>query len=32
MAIQQEGHTKRIEAEKQLYRMEAELKEKLLQA
>lgn len=31
MAIQQEGHTKRIEAEKQLYQMEAELKKKLLQ-
>ncbi|MBR6027637.1 MAG: toxic anion resistance protein [Clostridia bacterium] len=31
MRIQKEGHTKRVEAEKQLYRMEAELKEKLLQ-
>lgn len=31
MTIQQEGHTKRIEAEKQLYQMEAELKKKLLQ-
>ena len=31
MAIQKDGHTKRIEAEKTLYRMEAELKEKLLQ-
>ena len=30
MAIQKEGHTKRIEAEKQLYRMEAELKNNLL--
>lgn len=31
MTIQQEGHAKRIEAEKQLYQMEAELKKKLLQ-
>ena len=31
MTIQKEGHTKRIEAEKTLYKMEAELKEKLLQ-
>ena len=31
MKIQSEGHTKRIEAEKTLYQMEAELKQKLLQ-
>ncbi len=31
MNIQKEGHMKRIEAEKQLYQMEAELKKKLLQ-
>ena len=31
MNIQREGHVKRIEAEKTLYRMEGELKEKLLQ-
>ena len=31
MQIQREGHNKRIEAEKTLYRMEAELKQKLLQ-
>ena len=31
MKIQSEGHTKRIEAEKNLYQMEAELKQKLLQ-
>ncbi len=31
MNIQREGHAKRIEAEKTLYRMESELKEKLLQ-
>ena len=31
MKIQSEGHTKRIEAEKTLYKMEAELKQKLLQ-
>ena len=31
MTIQQEGHTRRIEAEKQLYQMESELKKKLLQ-
>lgn len=31
MNIQREGHQKRIEAEKTLYRMEGELKEKLLQ-
>lgn len=31
MNIQKEGHVKRIEAEKQLYQMEAELKKKLLQ-
>ena len=31
MSIQREGHEKRIEAEKTLYRMEGELKEKLLQ-
>ncbi|MBQ6175149.1 MAG: toxic anion resistance protein [Clostridia bacterium] len=30
MEIQRDGHTKRIEAEKTLYRMEAELKQKLL--
>ncbi len=30
MAIQQEGHTKRMEAERELYKMEAELKAKLL--
>ena len=30
MAIQKEGHNKRMEAEKQLYRMEAELKANLL--
>ena len=30
MTIQKEGHAKRVEAEKQLYRMEAELKQKLL--
>ena len=29
--IQRQGHTKRIEAEKQLYQMEAQLKQKLLQ-
>lgn len=32
MTIQSEGHTKRIEAEKQLYAMEKELKAKLLQS
>lgn len=32
MTIQSEGHTKRIEAEKQLYAMEKELKSKLLQS
>lgn len=32
MTIQSEGHTKRIEAEKQLYTMEKELKAKLLQS
>ena len=31
MDIQREGHTKRIEAEKTLYKMEGELKQKLLQ-
>ena len=31
MTIQSEGHTKRMEAEKQLYAMEKELKAKLLQ-
>ena len=31
MNIQRDGHTKRIEAEKTLYRMEGELKQKLLQ-
>ena len=31
MKIQSEGHTKRIEAEKTLYQVEAELKQKLLQ-
>ncbi len=31
MAIQQNGHTQRIEAEKTLYQMEADLKKKLLQ-
>ena len=31
MKIQSEGHTKRIEAEKTLYQMDAELKQKLLQ-
>ena len=31
MNIQNEGHTKRIEAEKTLYQMEADLKKKLLQ-
>jgi len=31
MQIQRDGHQKRIEAEKTLYKMEAELKEKLLQ-
>ena len=31
MKIQSDGHTKRIEAEKTLYQMEAELKQKLLQ-
>ena len=31
MKIQSEGHSKRIEAEKTLYQMEAELKQKLLQ-
>lgn len=31
MTIQREGHQKRIDAEKTLYRMEGELKEKLLQ-
>ena len=31
MAIQRDGHTKRIEAEKQLYQMEGELKRKLLE-
>ena len=30
MNIQKEGHTKRLEAEKQLYQMEAQLKQKLL--
>ena len=30
MAIQQEGRTKRIEAERTMYQMEAELKKKLL--
>ena len=30
MEIQSQGHAKRIEAEKQLYSMEAELKQKLL--
>ena len=30
MAIQSQGHAKRIEAEKTLYHMEAELKQKLL--
>ena len=30
MQIQRDGHTKRMEAEKTLYRMEAELKQKLL--
>ncbi|MBR2822983.1 MAG: toxic anion resistance protein [Clostridia bacterium] len=30
LAIQSEGHNKRLEAEKQLYQMEAELKQKLL--
>ena len=31
MQIQQEGRTKRIEAEKTLYQMETELKKKLIQ-
>ena len=31
MNIQRDGHAKRIEAEKTLYRMEGELKQKLLQ-
>ena len=31
MAIQRDGHTKRIEAEKTLYKMEGELKQKLLE-
>ncbi|MGN0971229.1 MAG: toxic anion resistance protein, partial [Aristaeellaceae bacterium] len=31
MNIQRDGHNKRIEAEKTLYRMEGELKQKLLQ-
>ena len=31
MQIQRDGHTKRIEAEKTLYKMEGELKQKLLQ-
>ncbi|MBE5804969.1 MAG: toxic anion resistance protein, partial [Clostridiales bacterium] len=31
MAIQQNGRTQRIEAEKTLYQMEADLKQKLLQ-
>ena len=31
MAIQRDGHVKRIEAEKQLYQMEGELKRKLLE-
>ncbi|MCH5286403.1 MAG: toxic anion resistance protein [Christensenellaceae bacterium] len=31
MAIQRDGHTKRIEAEKTLYQMEGELKKKLLE-
>ena len=31
MAIQRDGHVKRIEAEKQLYQMEGELKKKLLE-
>lgn len=31
MAIQRDGHQKRMEAEKELYRMEGELKQKLLQ-
>ena len=30
MSIQSEGHAKRLEAEKTLYNMEAELKKKLL--
>jgi len=30
LQIQTEGHAKRLEAEKQLYTMEAELKKKLL--
>ena len=29
--IQQEGHTKRVEAEKTLYQMENDLKKKLLE-
>ena len=32
MTIQSEGHAKRLEAEKTLYNMEAELKKKLLSA
>ena len=31
MTIQQEGHTKRVEAEKTLYQMESDLKKKLLE-
>ena len=31
MTIQQEGHTKRVEAEKTLYQMENDLKKKLLE-
>ncbi len=31
MAIQRDGHQKRVEAERELYRMEGELKQKLLQ-
>ena len=31
MQIQQDGRTKRIEAEKTLYQMETELKKKLIQ-
>ena len=31
VAIQRDGHNKRIEAEKQLYQMEAQLKQKLLE-
>ena len=30
LQIQSDGHAKRLEAEKQLYQMEAELKQKLL--